>query len=149
MPRRFHNAAAEIIDSHDRFHADLEGATAVAHQLVVDPELADARERTADLWSFVRDRALPHIDHEEALLFPRILERGVPLVCVEALRGEHAELRHIAYRLAEGVSMRAKERRKLLLEFVELFAAHAVREEAVLSLFHARLVEPRRRHVGC
>ncbi len=137
MPHRT-NAAAEIVESHEGFQADLADATCAAHHLVLDPSSDDAPAQAKEVAAFIRNEALPHMEYEEAILFPRAQTRGVPRVCLEALRDEHDILRRLAEHIDGeqiGDGPINDEQVLLLLEFVRQFDEHAQREEAVLSLF--------------
>ena len=137
MSHRTDNAATEIVESHETFQGVLADATCAAHHLVLDPASDDALLQAREVWRFIQKNALPHMEHEEKVLFARARSRGVPQVCLDALKDEHDILRRIAEHLeSEGVMDGAigDEQVLLLLEFVRQFEEHATREEAVLSL---------------
>lgn len=137
MPHRT-NAAAEIVESHEGFQGVLADATCAAHHLVLDPSSDDAPAQAKEVAGFIRNEALPHMEYEEAILFPRAEANGVPKVCLDALKDEHEILRRLAEHIDNeqvGDSPINDEQVLLLLEFVRQFDEHATREEAVLSLF--------------
>ena len=131
------NAAADIIESHEDFQGTLADATCAAFHLVLDPENDDAEGQAQEVFRFIHDRALPHMEIEETVIFARAIARGVPQLCLDALRDEHESLRRIAALIGEDEPI-ANEHALLLLEFLQAFEKHAAREEAVFSLFHDR-----------
>jgi hypothetical protein len=140
MPHRTTNAADEIVQSHEGFQGVLADATCAAHHLVLDPSSDDAAAQAKEVWTFIRHNALPHMEYEESILFARAQARGVPKVCIDALKDEHEILRRLAEHIITAGDLEGPindEMVLLLLEFIRQFDEHAAREEAVLSLFGA------------
>jgi hemerythrin-like domain-containing protein len=137
---RMNKAAAEITEFHEGFQGTLADATCAALHLVLDPENDDAEGQLLEVWDFIQRSALPHMEFEEAVLYPRAVARGVPELCIDALKDEHDALRRVASLLSEMVAGDVgHEQALLLLQFLQMFDKHANREEAVLALFDERL----------
>lgn len=144
MSHRTTNAADEIVQSHEGFQGPLADASCAAHHLVLDPSSDDAVAQAKEVWTFIRHNALPHMEYEETVLFARARARGVPQVCLEALKEEHEILRRLAEHFISAGDIEGPindEQVLLLMEFVRQFDEHAAREEAVLSLFGAAAAE--------
>ena len=146
MRVRTERPADEIIEGHEGFHGSLADATCAALHLAYDPQNGDAAGQAHEARDFIQHHALPHMEYEEAILFPRAIARGVPPLCIEVLRDEHDALRRIASLIldeqVDGVRAPlplGNEQAMLLLLLIQMFEKHAAREEAVLLWFPTRV----------
>lgn len=135
-------AAGEIIEFHEGFQGTLADATCAALHLVLDPENDDAEGQVLEVWDFIQRSAIPHMQFEEEVLYPRAIASGVPEACIDALRDEHDSLRRIASLLNDVIyEPVGHEQALLLLQFLQMFDKHGNREEAVMSLFDDRVAK--------
>lgn len=127
-----------IAHEHAHFEPSLAAAAAAAKRLAGDRRNRRALDQARSAWRFIRVHALPHMRYEEAVLFPRAMERGAPEELIGLLTEEHEALRGLAEALRpldgtpdaaevpEGVAV-------ALSRFVERFDAHLAKEEDLLA----------------
>jgi hemerythrin-like domain-containing protein len=107
-----------------------ENVRAIRDEGIFDPA------RFREVHRFIREVALPHMEHEEAHLFPLAAAAGLPPEVLEFLRRDHEELRILARRAMlsglDGESAILRVDASLMVDrFVLAFDEHARREESL------------------
>jgi len=93
-------------------------------------------DRFREVHRFIREVALPHLDHEEEHIFPRAIIAGVPEEVIFFLKRDHEELRVLARRaLLSGLDgetpMLRVDASQVVDRFILAFDEHAKREESL------------------
>lgn len=132
------HSIAALLHAHERVDGVLEGLLEVAAGADHAASGHTPAEYAKAAWRFVFAHTLPHLESEETYHFPLLARAGAPLEALYLLGEDHAVLRQLARRLAEGgVHEHATELSddmvQLLKRFISMFRWHAEREEAILA----------------
>ena len=132
------HSMSALVHAHERVDSVLEGLLEVAAGAHHAASGRTPAEYAKAAWRFVFAHTLPHLDSEESYHFPLLARAGAPLEALYLLGEDHAVLRQLARRLAEGgVHEHATEISddmvQLLKRFISMFRWHAEREEVILA----------------
>ncbi|MBI2391902.1 MAG: hemerythrin domain-containing protein [Deltaproteobacteria bacterium] len=132
--------SASLLESihhqHVRLLDKLAETSAVVRSVRDDGILDPVRWR--EVYRFIHEVALPHLNHEEAELFPVVVSMGLPAEALEFLKRDHENLRFLAKRAeASGLTAAADvltiDTAEVVDRFVRAFDDHARREEELFG----------------
>lgn len=132
------HSIAALLHAHERVDGVLEGLLEVAAGANHTTGRHTPTEYARAAWRFVFGHTLPHLESEETYHFPLLARAGAPLEALYLLGEDHAVLRQLARRLAEGgvhehATEISDEMVQLLKRFIAMFRWHAEREETILA----------------
>jgi len=113
-----------LLEDHAALEAVIAGLAETFESGIAAPDLGEA-------WTLLEWSLRDHLDAEERLIFPFV----DPALAdeVEALRGEHDQIRRLLSQLGVAVELSAL-RKTSVAQFVSFLRAHATREER--SIYH-------------